>query len=230
MANMATLLHLETATTNCSVSISKNDEILVLKENNAANYSHSEQLHIFIKEALEEASLSFSDLDAVAVSKGPGSYTGLRIGVSAAKGICFSVDIPLISIPTLQSMANQVDVKPGELVIPVLDARRMEVYSCVFDNNDQEIRETRAEIIDEDSFSEFVTAQKIYVVGSGAEKIKGVLQHPNFIFDTTVIPSSKDMVKMAFKKFEAEQFEDVAYFEPYYLKDFVLQQKKKKTT
>ncbi|MBR9853652.1 MAG: tRNA (adenosine(37)-N6)-threonylcarbamoyltransferase complex dimerization subunit type 1 TsaB [Algicola sp.] len=224
---MAILLNLETATTNCSVSISKNNKILVLKENNAANYSHSEQLHVFIKEALEEASLSFSDLNAVAVSKGPGSYTGLRIGVSAAKGICFSVDIPLISIPTLQSMANQVDLKPDELVIPVLDARRMEVYSCVFDNNNQEIRETRAEVINEESFSEFVSGSKVYIVGSGAEKIRSVLQHPNFIFDTTVIPSSKDMAVMAFKKFEAKQFEDVAYFEPYYLKDFVLQQKKK---
>lgn len=227
MADMAILLNLETATTNCSVSISKNNKILVLKENNAANYSHSEQLHVFIKEALEEASLSFSDLNAVAVSKGPGSYTGLRIGVSAAKGICFSVDIPLISIPTLQSMANQVDLKPDELVIPVLDARRMEVYSCVFDNNNQEIRETRAEVINEESFSEFVSGSKVYIVGSGAEKIRSVLQHPNFIFDTTVIPSSKDMAVMAFKKFEAKQFEDVAYFEPYYLKDFVLQQKKK---
>ena len=218
---MAIILHLETATTNCSVSISRDDEIIVLKENNAASYSHSEQLHVFIKEALKEASLSFSDLDAVAISKGPGSYTGLRIGVSAAKGICFSLDIPLISIPTLQSMANQVDLKPGELVIPVLDARRMEVYSCVYDNNYQKIRETRAEVINEESFVE-------YVMGSGAEKCRGVLQHPNFIFNESVVPSAKDMVSIAFEKYESKQFEDVAYFEPYYLKDFVLQQKKKK--
>ena len=228
MAAMAIILHLETATTNCSVSISRDDEIIVLKENNAASYSHSEQLHVFIKEALKEASLSFSDLDAVAISKGPGSYTGLRIGVSAAKGICFSLDIPLISIPTLQSMANQVDLKPGELVIPVLDARRMEVYSCVYDNNYQEIRETRAEVINEESFVEYLGENKVYVMGSGAEKCRGVLQHPNFIFNESVVPSSKDMVSMAFEKYESKQFEDVAYFEPYYLKDFVLQQKKKK--
>ncbi len=228
MAAMAIILHLETATTNCSVSISRDDEIIVLKENNAASYSHSEQLHVFIKEALKEASLSFSDLDAVAISKGPGSYTGLRIGVSAAKGICFSLDIPLISIPTLQSMANQVDLKPGELVIPVLDARRMEVYSCVYDNNYQEIRETRAEVINEDSFVEYLGENKVYVMGSGAEKCRGVLQHPNFIFNESVVPSAKDMVSMAFEKYESKQFEDVAYFEPYYLKDFVLQQKKKK--
>ncbi len=228
MAAMAIILHLETATTNCSVSIAKDGEIIVLKENNAASYSHSEQLHVFIKEALKEASLSFSDLDAVAISKGPGSYTGLRIGVSAAKGICFSLDIPLISIPTLQSMANQVDLKPGELVIPVLDARRMEVYSCVYDNNYQEIRETRAEVINEESFVEYLGENKVYVMGSGAEKCRGVLQHPNFIFNESVVPSAKDMVSMAFEKYESKQFEDVAYFEPYYLKDFVLQQKKKK--
>lgn len=228
MAAMAIILHLETATTNCSVSISRDDEIIVLKENNAASYSHSEQLHVFIKEALKEASLSFSDLDAVAISKGPGSYTGLRIGVSAAKGICFSLDIPLISIPTLQSMANQVDLKPGELVIPVLDARRMEVYSCIYDNNYQEIRETRAEVINEESFVEYLGENKVYVMGSGAEKCRGVLQHPNFIFNESVVPSAKDMVSMAFEKYESKQFEDVAYFEPYYLKDFVLQQKKKK--
>jgi tRNA threonylcarbamoyladenosine biosynthesis protein TsaB len=228
VAAMAIILHLETATTNCSVSISKDSEMIVLKENNAASYSHSEQLHVFIKEALKEASLSFSDLDAVAISKGPGSYTGLRIGVSAAKGICFSLDIPLISIPTLQSIANQVDLKPGELVIPVLDARRMEVYSCVYDNNYQEIRETRAEVINEESFVEYLGENKVYVMGSGAEKCRGVLQHPNFIFNESVVPSAKDMVSMAFEKYESKQFEDVAYFEPYYLKDFVLQQKKKK--
>jgi len=228
VAAMATILHLETATTNCSVSIAKDGEMLVLKENNAANYSHSEQLHIFIKEALKEASLSFSDLDAVAISKGPGSYTGLRIGVSSAKGLCFSLDIPLISVPTLQSMAYQVDVKPGELVIPVLDARRMEVYSAVYNDQYKEIRETRAEVINEESFADYISDYKVYVVGSGAEKCRGALRHPNFVFDTNVVPSAKQMVAIAFEKFKSNEFEDVAYFEPYYLKDFVLQQKKKK--
>ncbi len=228
MAAMAIILNLETATTNCSVSISKDDKVVVLKENNAANYSHSEQLHIFIKEALKEASLLFSDLDAVAISKGPGSYTGLRIGVSAAKGLCFSLDLPLISIPTLQSMAHQVQLEPGEMVIPVLDARRMEVYSCVYNNDYQEIRETRAEVINEESFADYVSGNKVYVAGSGAEKCRGVLQHPNFVFIDAVVPSAKQMAPIAFEKFKSNQFEDVAYFEPYYLKDFVLQQKKKK--
>ncbi|MCK0160716.1 tRNA (adenosine(37)-N6)-threonylcarbamoyltransferase complex dimerization subunit type 1 TsaB [Allomuricauda sp. F6463D] len=225
---MAIILHLETATTNCSVSISRDDEIIVLKENNAVSYSHSEQLHLYIKEALKEASLSLSDMDAVAISKGPGSYTGLRIGVSAAKGLCFSLDIPLISVPTLQSMAHQVDVEIGALIIPVLDARRMEVYSSVFDSDYKEVRETRAEVINENSFAEYIEENKVYVVGSGAEKCRGVVQHPNFIFDESVVPSAKDMVSIAIKKFGSKQFEDVAYFEPYYLKDFVLQQKKKK--
>lgn len=228
MAAMATILHLETATTNCSVSIATDGKMLVLKENNAANYSHSEQLHVYIKEALEEASLLFSDLAAVAISKGPGSYTGLRIGVSAAKGLCFSLDIPLISVLTLQSMAHQVDLKSGELVIPVLDARRMEVYSCVYDASYKEVRETRAEIIEEASFSEFVSESKVYIIGSGAEKIRGVLEHPNFIFNESVVPSAKDMIQIALQKYQSNEFEDVAYFEPYYLKDFVLQQKKKK--
>ncbi|WP_041801432.1 tRNA (adenosine(37)-N6)-threonylcarbamoyltransferase complex dimerization subunit type 1 TsaB [Flagellimonas ruestringensis] len=225
---MAIILNIETATTNCSVSISKDKDIIVLKENNAASYSHSEQLHVFIKEALKEASLSFSDLDAVAISKGPGSYTGLRIGVSAAKGLCFSLDLPLIAIPTLQSMAHQVDLNPGELVIPVLDARRMEVYSCIYGSDYKEVRETRAEIVNEESFSDYVSDKKVYVVGSGAEKCRGVLQHPNFVFNESVVPSAKEMASIAFKKYEAGQFENVAYFEPYYLKDFVLQQKKKK--
>ncbi|WP_420321595.1 tRNA (adenosine(37)-N6)-threonylcarbamoyltransferase complex dimerization subunit type 1 TsaB [Flagellimonas sp.] len=225
---MARILNLETATTNCSVSISEGNEIVCLKENNAVNYSHSEQLHVFIKEALDEASLSFSDLDAIAVSKGPGSYTGLRIGVSAAKGLCFSLDLPLISVPTLQSMAVQVKVVEGEAVIPMLDARRMEVYATVFDHNFNEIRETRAEIISEDSFSDYGTFNKVHIVGSGAEKCQQILNQDNFRFDTSVVPSAKQMASISFRKFQENTFEDVAYFEPYYLKNFVLQTKKKK--
>ncbi|MCR9265115.1 MAG: tRNA (adenosine(37)-N6)-threonylcarbamoyltransferase complex dimerization subunit type 1 TsaB [Flavobacteriaceae bacterium] len=224
---MARILNLETATTNCSVSISDGDTVVFLKENNAMEYSHSEQLHIFIKEALQGASLSFSDLDAVSVSKGPGSYTGLRIGVSAAKGLCFSLDLPLISIPTLESMAHQVTLKDDGLIIPVLDARRMEVYSAVFDADHQEIRETKAEIITEDSFGEYMAHKEVHIVGSGAQKCKALLQHPNFRFDVSITPSANEMAQLAHKKYEAGHFEDVAYFEPYYLKDFVLQGKKK---
>ena len=224
---MAKILNLETATTNCSVSISNGAEIIGIQENDSLNYSHAEQLHVFIKEALDEASLRFSDLDAVAISKGPGSYTGLRIGVSAAKGLCFSLDLPLISVPTLQSMACQLNVGEDEVIIPVLDARRMEVYSSVFDSEYQEIRETRAEVIDENAFSEYVAHKKVHIIGSGAEKCKEVLGHSNFHFDSSVLPSSKQMAILSHKKFQTGQFEDVAYFEPYYLKDFVVHTKKK---
>jgi len=227
VAAMARILNLETATTNCSVSISQNNKMVCLKENNAVSYPHSEQLHVFIKEVLEEASLSFTDLDAIAVSKGPGSYTGLRIGVSAAKGLCFSLDIPLISVPTLQSMAYQVNALQEEVIIPVLDARRMEVYSSVFNSDYNEVRETTAEVINENTFSEYVAPSKVHLVGSGAEKCKEVLKYANILFDASIVPSAKEMAQISFKKFREGSFEDVAYFEPYYLKDFVLQTKKK---
>ncbi|WP_222983225.1 tRNA (adenosine(37)-N6)-threonylcarbamoyltransferase complex dimerization subunit type 1 TsaB [Flagellimonas meishanensis] len=224
---MARILNLETATTNCSVCVSDGNTVIALKENNAVDYSHSEQLHIFIRDAVEEASLSFSDLDAIAVSKGPGSYTGLRIGVSAAKGLCFSLDLPLISVPTLQSMALQIRPEKGEVIIPVLDARRMEVYASVFNENHEEIRETRAEIIDETSFSTYTATQKVHIIGSGAKKCEEILNYPNFHFDAAIVPSAKEMATIAHQKYQAKKFEDVAYFEPFYLKDFVLQGKKK---
>ncbi|WP_299431491.1 tRNA (adenosine(37)-N6)-threonylcarbamoyltransferase complex dimerization subunit type 1 TsaB [uncultured Maribacter sp.] len=225
---MAIILNLETATTNCSVSIAKDGELIVLKEHNSSNYSHAEQLHVFIEEALQEASLSIKDIDAIAVSKGPGSYTGLRIGVSAAKGLCFSLDVPLISIATLESMSYQVVMEENAVIIPVLDARRMEVYSSVFNASYSEIRETRAEIIDESSFRDYTEKGKVIIAGSGAEKCKEILTHPNFEFYTTVIPSAKEMASLSYQKFKDKNFQDVAYFEPYYLKDFVLLQKKKK--
>ncbi len=223
---MAKIINLETATTNCSVSVSVDGELISLKEENTPNYSHAEQLHIFIEEALKEASLSFSDIDSIAVSKGPGSYTGLRIGVSAAKGLCFSLDLPLISVPTLESMANQIQVGLDEVIIPVLDARRMEVYSCVFDDNHKEIRTTKAEIIDENSFKEYLDFKKVHIIGSGAEKCEEILEYSNFQFYKEAFPSAKEIARIAYKKFEASDFEDVAYFEPYYLKDFILQTKK----
>ncbi len=223
---MPTILNLETATTNCSVSLAKDGELLAIKEHDTPNYSHSEQLHIFIQDVLKDAKLELSDLDAVAVSKGPGSYTGLRIGVSAAKGLCFSLHVPLISIPTLENMAYQVKRGTADFSIPVLDARRMEVYSAVFDQDINQIRETKAEIIDGNSFSEFVENGKVLLLGNGAEKCKELLQHPNFSFATSIVPSAREMASLSYKKFEVGEFENVAYFEPYYLKDFILQKKK----
>lgn len=224
---MALLLHLETTTTNCSVSLGKDGRLLALKEHNAAQYAHSKQLHLFIQAVMEAASLSFSDLDAVAVSEGPGSYTGLRIGVAAAKGLCFALNLPLISIPTLQSMAQQVRAKKGEVIISALDARRMEVYAAVFDANYTQIRETCAEGITEASFSAFASRSKVHVIGSGAEKCKAVLKQANFTFNSAVVPSAREMVAMAFTKYQGAQFETLAYFEPRYLKNVMLQAKRK---
>lgn len=225
---MAKILNLETTTTNCSVSIAVDGELLELIEENTPNYSHSEQLHLFIEEALKKASFSFSDLDAIAVSKGPGSYTGLRIGVSAAKGLCFALDIPLISVPTLESLAHQFTVGPEDVIISLLDARRMEVYSAVYDQTHKAIRDTKAEIISETSFAEYGNAKTVFLVGSGAEKCKEMLSYPNFSYHTSNVPSAKEMALLSFNKYLEKEFEDVAYFEPYYLKDFVLQKKKKK--
>ena len=224
---MATILCLETATTNCSVALGIDGKVKSLIEENSPNYSHSEQLHIFVEEVLAEASVSLRDLDAVAVSKGPGSYTGLRIGVSAAKGLCFSLEVPLISIPTLKSMATQTQLNANEAVIPLLDARRMEVYSCAFDHTHAALSDTKAEIITAESFQEYVTYQNIHLIGSGAAKCMDVLTGDVFKFQPQIIPSAKEMVALAHQKFLEGTFEEVAYFEPYYLKDFVLQGKKK---
>jgi len=223
---MGVILNLETATTNCSVSIAKAGQILAIKEHNTPNYSHAEQLHVFINEVLQKAAVSTTDIDAIAISKGPGSYTGLRIGVSAAKGLCFALDIPLISIPTLESMANQLKASDTNFIIPVLDARRMEVYSAVFDNNAKELRETKAEIIDENSFREFIQKGEVSLIGSGAEKCKAILNSA-VNYNTSIVPSSREMAFLSQQKFEHKIFEDVAYFEPFYLKDFVLTTKKK---
>lgn len=223
---MGLILNLETATTNCSVCLAKDGEIIAIRENNTPNYSHAEQLHVFIDECLSETNYSPKDLDAIAVSKGPGSYTGLRIGVSAAKGLCFGLDIPLISIATLKSMASQASTTKSDYIIPVLDARRMEVYSAVFDNHLNPIRETLAEIIDEGSFKEYLLEGKVYFLGSGAAKIKDILKNDNAEFIFECVPSSREMAKLSHDKYKSGEFEDVAYFEPYYLKDFMITKKK----
>jgi len=202
------------------VSISKEGKTVALKELNRGEYSHAEKLHEFIKQVADEVGLELSDLEAVAVSKGPGSYTGLRIGVSAAKGLCFALDIPLIAIDTLQALALSTSISEG-LVIPLLDARRMEVYSCVFNSANEKQREVKAEIIDENSFNDYLKIQKVYFVGDGIEKCKGIITHKNAIFIDDKLPSANEMCKLSFEKFKKNDIEDVAYFEPFYLKDFV---------
>ena len=219
---MATILNIETATKNCSVSISTNGELLALRELNDGNYSHGENLHVFIEELIKETNISFQDFDAIAVSKGPGSFTGLRIGVSSAKGFCFSLDKPLISIPTLASLAKTIVVKKDSVIVPLLDARRMEVYSSVFNNDYENIRKTQAEIIVENSFLSYLEKSKVYFLGDGAEKCKDIITHENAIFLDGYFPSAKQMAALSYEKFQNSDFEDVAYFEPFYLKDFLI--------
>ena len=202
------------------MSIGKNDNVIALKEMNSKSFSHSEQLHSFINELLAQEELTAKDLSAVSISKGPGSYTGLRIGVSAAKGIAYALDIPLISVSTLLCLAKQVDVNEG-LIVPMLDARRMEVYSEVFDANLNAVRDIKAEILDEQSFRKELEHNEVHFIGTGVEKFEGVCNHPNAIFHYKKLPSAKEQFFIAKRKFDEKIFEDVAYFEPFYLKDFV---------
>ncbi|WP_298392864.1 tRNA (adenosine(37)-N6)-threonylcarbamoyltransferase complex dimerization subunit type 1 TsaB [Flavobacterium sp.] len=220
---MSYILNIETATKNCSVSLAKNGQTILCKEIAELGYSHAEKLHVFIEEIISEAKISFSDLKAIAVSQGPGSYTGLRIGVSAAKGLCYALSIPLIAIDTLTVLASQLDHNDG-IIVPMIDARRMEVYSAIFNAKKEMIREVQAEILTEASFA--AIDDVVYFVGDCNEKAKTVLTKPNFVFiDNVFYPSAKDMSALSFQKFEENAFEDVAYFEPYYLKDFMVQTK-----
>ncbi len=214
------ILNIETSTTNCSVSLSKEGETLVLKEDNNNKYSHAERLHSYIDEVLIKSKIKFSDLDAIAVSKGPGSYTGLRIGVSAAKGLCFAIDKPLISVATLEALAHQIKIEEG-VIVPMLDARRMEVYSAIFDLNYKQIRDTQAQILEEQSFKDYLEEGKVYFIGNGVEKTKTLISHPNAIFIDNKLPSANEMSLLANNKYKKNDIEDVAYFEPYYLKDFI---------
>ena len=222
---MGYILNIETATKNCSVALAKEGEIILCKEIAEEGYSHAERLHVFIEEIIKEAGISLSDLSAIAVSQGPGSYTGLRIGVSAAKGLCFALEIPLIAVDTLQVLASQVNVADG-LIVPMIDARRMEVYSAIFSPKFDKKREILAEIIDGDSF--FDRSEKLYFVGDCAEKCKSVLIKENHLFlEDIKYPSAKQMSILSYQKFKTNDTVDVAYFEPYYLKDFMVTTPKK---
>ncbi|WHF50784.1 tRNA (adenosine(37)-N6)-threonylcarbamoyltransferase complex dimerization subunit type 1 TsaB [Chryseobacterium gotjawalense] len=226
------ILHLETSSKNCSVAISDGEELLCLCEEVSENYKQSESLHTFVEWALEGAKLSLKDIDAVSLGKGPGSYTGLRIGASSAKGFCFGLNIPLIAVNSLETMIEPFLNSNYEVIIPLIDARRMEVYSAVFDGKSGKmIGGTEAKVLDENSYQEYQD-KKILFVGDGAKKLKELLssfggQLPNADFNETVYPSAKYLVKKAVDKFNRKDFEDVAYFEPFYLKDFQGVKKKK---
>lgn len=226
---MPIILQLETATPVCTVALSIDGKTIAFKEETAQNI-HASKLTLFINEVMEKARINFSDLDAVAVSKGPGSYTGLRIGVSTAKGLCFALDKPLIGINTLTMMtagflAEYPDYKG--LVCAMIDARRMEVFTAVFDNNLAEVEATNAKIIDELSFLPLLDQYKVTFIGNGAEKCKSLIHHHNALFSSANFNSAIHMSSMANAAFIAGNFEDVAYFEPFYLKDFVFTTPKK---
>lgn len=214
------ILHIETSSKNCSVAISDGEKLLCLCEEVSENYKQSESLHTFVEWALEGAEISLKDLDAVSLGKGPGSYTGLRIGAASAKGFCYGLKVPLIATNSLETMIEPFLSKNYDVIVPLIDARRMEVYCAVFDGNSGEmITETEAKILDEQSFTE-LEGKKVLFVGDGAAKAKDILQISNAEFDANIYPSAKYLIKKAVEKFNHKDFEDVAYFEPFYLKDF----------
>ncbi|MFK8302515.1 tRNA (adenosine(37)-N6)-threonylcarbamoyltransferase complex dimerization subunit type 1 TsaB [Capnocytophaga stomatis] len=213
---MTKILCIETSGINCSVAISEGSSLLAEKAENKGKFTHAESLHVFINEVLNLAKISINELDAIAVSGGPGSYTGLRIGVSTAKGLCFALNKPLIAISTLQILASQ--ITDNQLIIPMLDARRMEVYSAVFDKNFNEIEKTKAKILNENSYTEWLSKGKVVFLGDGVDKFSEICHHPNAFFIKNAYPQAKDMITHAFEKFKNRNFEDIAYFEPNYLK------------
>lgn len=226
---MALILHIETATEVCSVCLSKQGKILSLKETDEEK-SHASRTAIFIDEILKEAGISANELDAVAISMGPGSYTGLRIGVSLAKGICYAGNLPLIAVNSLESLAsqllaylkdNQQDLPQPSFLVPMIDARRMEVYCSIYDSNLKEIKSTEAIILDEHSFDNLIAQGKVFFVGNGAFKINSLINHPNAVVINQVSISAAGMIAAAEKKFNDKAFENLAYFEPFYLKDFI---------
>ena len=224
---MPLILNIETATTLCSVSIAKAGKVLARKEINDG-YTHAENLHIFIQEVLKQAGKTAKDLNAVAVGSGPGSYTGLRIGVSAAKGLTFALQIPLIAVNTLQIMTAMAirQNKSDILFCPMLDARRMEVYTAIFDKELNTIKETSPQIISAEDLSFFNTGKPICFFGNGMPKCKDLLMLvPQSSFIDNIAPSSEALAQLSYQKHKNEQFEDVAYFEPFYLKNFLINTK-----
>lgn len=208
------ILHLETATKVCSVALSNNGELLACKESNSDGFIHSESLTRYIQEVLQSVQLNASDLHAISFSSGPGSYTGLRIGLSTAKGLCFALNIPLISVETLDALVALIEPSDKN-IIPLLDARRMEVYTQVYSANGQILQELDSVVLDETSFTAF---EPFVAFGDGAEKCKEMWAHRPIDW-LDIHPSAKGQVSIAFQKFQTEKFEDLAYFTPIYLKD-----------
>lgn len=228
---MATILNIETSTEVCSVNVSENGKLLFEKES-LEGLNHSELLTVFIEELFKENNLEMKSIDAVAVAKGPGSYTGLRIGVSVAKGLCYALDKPLISISTLDAMGIYASQNPEEfnikvkndetlLFCPMIDARRMEVYTSLYNLKGELLEPVSAKIIDKNSFSEQLEQSKIAFFGNGADKCKKALNNSNALFSGPLKASARFMINLAEEKYNKQEFENVAYFEPFYLKNFI---------
>jgi len=232
------ILHMETATDICSVAVSKGDRLLALVESGPER-SHAALLNQFTRKCLEQSGISFRELDAVAVSKGPGSYTGLRIGVSTAKGIAYALRVPLLSCGTLEHLAlgalgneevRELSCNTGQslLLCPMLDARRMEVYTALYTTGIRMVEDVSARIIDPGSFRRELDGRLICFFGPGAGKCREVIDHPNARFVEDIQPSARNMINPVLRNYMGESFEDVAYFEPFYLKDFIATTPRKK--
>ena len=226
---MSCILHIETSTNVCSVAVSEDGQCIFSKED-LKGPNHAVSLGSFVDEALSFADSHAIPVDAVAVSSGPGSYTGLRIGVSMAKGVCYGHGIKLLSVPTLKLMCVPVLLREladdNTLLCPMIDARRMEVYAALFDRSLKEVRPTQADVVDADTYKEYLDARPVYFFGNGAEKCREVITHPNAHFIPDIYPLAKWMMPLAEKKMFDGQCEDVAYFVPFYLKDFVAKKPK----
>lgn len=228
---MSCILNIETSTNVCSVALSQ-DGVCLYEDVNMEGPSHAQVLAGYVKNAVSFADSHAIPIDAIAISKGPGSYTGLRIGVSEAKGIAYGRDAKLLSVPTLKLLTVPIllgheELPEDALLCPMIDARRMEVYCALYDRALNEVVQTQARVIDSDSFKDYLDKQPIYFMGNGADKCVETIQHPNAHFIKNIVPRAKNMIPLAEMAMAKEQFEDVAYFEPFYLKEFVATKSKK---
>ena len=216
------LLCIETSGKNCSVALFEGLQLVSIREVHTEQFSHSENLHVFIEQVLKESNLQPKAIKAIAISAGPGSYTGLRIGVATAKGLCYGWDIPLIALPTLRILAEQVSYEftDIEYIIPMIDARRMEVFTSVYSHDFSPILGERAEILTESTFDTYLNKGKTIFLGDGITKFQAICKHKNAYFWENRFPSAKQMGRLALEKYQAQAFEDIVYFEPFYLKEF----------
>ncbi len=215
---MSLLLNIDTAVDTASVCVSNDTEVIKLALNKNQK-DHASWLHIAINEVIRDAGMSMSELDGVGVSIGPGSYTGLRIGLSSAKGLCYALNIPLITVGTLEMMAHAVKSNPVDLICPLIDARRMEVFTAIYDSSFKEIIKPCAMVVDKNSFGDFLSFRRIIFCGNGSIKLQSLISHINAIFDASKVTAA-DLVQLTHTKFSEKKFSDLAYCEPLYVKEF----------